>query len=97
MTGGQTSTTPPPDRGVSAVGLEHTVHACLPGPWVIIERVAHKFYRTNIFASMIHFFLPGGVLLWKGEQKDTKYIQHDLDGVESREFSDKVYVFFPKC
>ena len=45
---------------------------------------------------MIHFFLPGGVLLWKGEQKDTKYIQHDLEGVESREFSDKVYVFFPK-
>lgn len=68
----------------------HLVHRLL------LKRGA-KFKRTKSFALMIYFFPSWcGVLCEKvsKKKKNTTYIQHDLEGVESREFSDIVYVFF---
>ena len=63
---------------------------------LLLKRGACKFKRTKSFASVIHFFLLGVesfVKKW-AKKKNTIYIQHDLKGVGSKEFSDIVYVFF---
>ena len=58
------------------------------------EHVSSRGQRVLLQWSIFSFLVWSP--LWKSEQKkkNTIYIQHDLKGVESKEFSDIVYVFF---